>query len=242
MTGDTPSSTGRLFRSASHRRQALLAVGALVGGVLFLSVVLWRVSPFVFDPTWLRGQIRATGRIAPLVFVALQTVQVIFAPIPGQVLGTVGGYLFGSVAGTAYSMLGVTLGSSVVFLTGKRYGRPFVSRVVTDDALDRFDSFVDEYGTVGLFVVFLLPTFPDDAICLVAGLSEIRFRSFLALLVVGRTPAFFGTAFAGTALAEGRIVQFFLVVLGMAVVSALVYQFRTRLTRHLGTVTDRVGT
>jgi uncharacterized membrane protein YdjX (TVP38/TMEM64 family) len=49
--------------------------------------------------------------------------------------------------------------------------------------------------------VFLLPTFPDDAICFVAGLSEIRTRRFLVLLVVGRLPSFAAVALAGDQLA-----------------------------------------
>jgi uncharacterized membrane protein YdjX (TVP38/TMEM64 family) len=50
------------------------------------------------------------GILAPLAFVALQIVQVILAPIPGQTLAGGGGYLFGTLWGTVYSMIGVVLG------------------------------------------------------------------------------------------------------------------------------------
>jgi uncharacterized membrane protein YdjX (TVP38/TMEM64 family) len=133
-------------------------------------------------------------------------------------------------------MLGVVLGSLVVFGASRRYGRPFVARVVTEATLDRFDGFVEEYGRVGLFVVFLLPTFPDDAICLVAGLTDLRARTFLVLLVVGRTPSFLASAYAGAALADGRALLFSLVVAGVLVASALVYRYRAGVVAALGTL------
>ena len=241
MTDDDPPSTNSTFRSAAHRKRALTVLALLGGGFVAVTVSLWAFAPQVFDPVWLRNRIETTDAAAPVVFVLLQTVQVVFAPIPGQVLGTVGGYLFGSVLGTVYSMLGVTIGSTIVFVASRRYGRPFVARVLTDDALTRVDAFVDAYGAPGLFVAFLLPTFPDDAICLVAGLTTIRFRTFLVLLLVGRTPTFLAAAYAGTALANGRVDRFLLVLVGLLLVSTAVYYLRSRIADRLGPVTDRGG-
>ena len=241
MTDDDPPSTSSIFRSAVHRKRALTVLALLGGGFVAVTVSLWAFVPHVFDPVWLRTWIETTDAAAPVVFVLLQAGQVVFAPIPGQVLGTVGGYLFGSVLGTVYSMLGVTIGSVIVFVASRRYGRPFVARVLTDDALTRVDAFVDAYGAPGLFVAFLLPTFPDDAICLVAGLTPIRFRTFLVLLLVGRTPTFLAAAYAGTALANGRVDRVLLVLVGLLLVSAAVYYLRSRITDQLGPVTDRGG-
>ena len=241
MTSDDPPSTSTIFRSTAHRRRALVALGLLGGGFVAVTVSLWAFFPYVVDPVWLRTRIETTDAAAPVVFVLLQAIQVVFAPIPGQVLGTAGGYLFGSVLGTAYSMLGVTIGSTVVFVASRRYGRPFVARVLTDDALTGVDAFVDAYGAPGLFVAFLLPTFPDDAICLVAGLTPIRFRTFLVLLLVGRTPTFLAAAYAGTALANGRIDRVLLVLAGLLLVSAAVYYLRSRIADQLGPVIDRGG-
>ncbi|WP_313693365.1 TVP38/TMEM64 family protein [Halorarum halobium] len=236
MTPEPDGSPRRIFRSAAHRRLALAVAGAVLGVALAGTLLLWLLSPSVFEPAWLRERIAGTGEAAPLVFVLVQTAQVIFAPVPGQVLGAVGGYLFGSVRGTVYSMLGVTIGSLVVFAAGRRYGRPFVARVLTDETLARFDGFVADHGTLGLFVVFLLPTFPDDAICLLSGLTDVRLRTFLVLLVVGRTPAFFATAFAGTSLANGRGAVFALVLAALLAISAVIYLQQTAILDALAAV------
>ena len=241
MTDPEEPTDGRVFRSAAYRRHTLLLVGVITGGVVAATAALWTFASFLFEPTWLQTRIEAAGPTAPVVFVLLQTTQVVFAPIPGQVLGTVGGYLFGSALGAAYSILGVILGSTLVFVASRRYGRPFAVQVLTEETVGRADAFVDTYGVPGLFVAFLLPTFPDDALCLVAGLTTIRLRTFLTLLVVGRTPTFVAAAYAGTALADGRVEQFLLILAVLVLLSAVVYGLRSRITDRPGRLTDRGG-
>jgi len=121
---------GRLFASDAARRSALLRTGVLLGAVLLATAMLHLAAPQLTDPAWLRTRVAALGSLAPLAFVTLQTAQVVLAPIPGQLLGGVGGYLFGTLRGTAYSMAGVLLGSALVFAIARWYGRPYVERVV----------------------------------------------------------------------------------------------------------------
>lgn len=227
----------RLFRSADARREALrrglLALAVLVAAGAGLAYV----SPSVFDPAVMRARLASLGPLAPAAFVAIQALQVVVAPIPGQMLGGVGGYLFGTVPGTLLSLTGVVVGSSAVFAASRRYGRPYVERIVDPDALARWDGFVARAGVPGLFVLFVLPTFPDDLLCFVAGLSELRFRTFLVLVAVGRAPSFVAAAYAGSRTAAGALTQVGLVVVGLGAVSLLVYLFRDRL---LGDP-DRVG-
>lgn len=174
----------RVFASAEARRDAALRTAAVVclvgGGAVAVRLLL----PGVADPARVGAHLDGLGPLAPVAFVVLQTVQVVLAPIPGQTLAGVGGYLFGTLWGAVYSMVGVVLGSAVVFLATRRFGRPYVERVVDPSALTRWDEFVDRAGVPGLFVLFLLPTFPDDVLCFVAGLTDVRFRTFLALVVV----------------------------------------------------------
>lgn len=228
MAGDDGDAGGRVFRSARHRRLGLaVAAGfllALVGGALALRAV----APEVLRPAWLQTRLAAFGPWAPVVFVALQATQVVVAPVPGQLLASVGGYLFGPLRGAAYTLVGVVVGSLVVFGGARRYGRPFVARLVTADTLDRFDSFVDRYGAAGLFAVFLLPTFPDDALCVIAGLSPIRPRTFLVLLVVGRAPTFVAAAYAGAGVADGDYGLAVAVVAGLVALTLVVAVVRRR--------------
>jgi uncharacterized membrane protein YdjX (TVP38/TMEM64 family) len=233
---DAESTDSRYFASAAARRRAIRHTVALAAVVLALTAGLYRVLPQATDPVWLRATVADFGPLAPLAFVGLQTIQVIVAPLPGQMLAGVGGYLFGALPGTVYSMTGVLLGSTVVFLLARRYGRPYVERVLDAGTVARWDGVVDRAGVPGLFLFFLLPTFPDDLLCAVAGCTDIRLRTFLALVAVGRTPSFLAAAYAGGQLSAGDVGRTVAVLALLAVVTVAVYVGRHRLLATLESV------
>lgn len=224
----------RVFRSPAARRRTALLLALSVVLAAALSALVVGYAPFLLDPAWLRGRLAAAGPLAPVVFVLVQAVQVVVAPVPGQALSAVGGYLFGGLAGTVYSVTGVLLGSLVAFELARRYGRPFVERVVDPDALATFDGFVADHGRVGLFLAFLLPTFPDDLLCFLAGVSEVRRSELLVLVLVGRTPSFVLAAYAGQGAATGRYWLVVGLVAVLAVVTVVVGRYRTRLRGERG--------
>jgi uncharacterized membrane protein YdjX (TVP38/TMEM64 family) len=221
------------FADEAARRAVLRRGAALVGALVVVALAVRTHAPFLLDPAWLRATVRGFGPYAPAVFVGIQTAQVVLAPIPGQTLAVGGGYLFGTWAGLLYSMVGVTAGSSLVFALARRYGRPFVERAFEDDAVDRFDGFVDDHGIVGLFVVFLLPTFPDDAVCALAGLTTLRLRTLVGLVIVGRLPTFLLATLAGDSLAAARYEWVLLVGSAAVALTVAVYAARDRLAGAL---------
>jgi uncharacterized membrane protein YdjX (TVP38/TMEM64 family) len=205
---------------------------------LFFTFGLPRLFPALTDPVAVRTTIRSTGALAPVVFLAAQALQVLVAPIPGQVLGFVAGYLFGVVWGTALSVAGATIGGYVAFWLARRYGRPVVERLVEDEAIDLFDSFSSRHGDVVLFLIVLVPGLPDDAICFLAGVGDIDTRSVLLASVVGRLPGYFLVALAGARLAEARTAETTLLLVVLAAVSAVGYVLRGRVAGWLGGETE----
>jgi uncharacterized membrane protein YdjX (TVP38/TMEM64 family) len=213
----------KLFSSAENRWKTLILAVVVVAGFAALYVAVREYAPFVFNARELRVWIEGFGVLAPLVFIFLQAAQVVVAPIPGQVVALVAGYLFGPVAGTVYSLTGVLIGSTVAFSLAKRYGRSFVERVLDDAVIDRFDAFVDRVGVPGLFAFVIIPGLPDDAICFLSGLTKWRLRTFLAVIAVGRLPAYVITVYAGGEFAGGRFVQGILLVAVVIALSAIGY-------------------
>jgi uncharacterized membrane protein YdjX (TVP38/TMEM64 family) len=222
--------TGAVFASPEDRRAALLRLAALVLAVVAVTVAVARVAPFLLDPASARAWVAGFGPYAPLVFLAVQSAQVVVAPVPGQLLAVAGGYLFGPLAGTAYSVAGVLVGSAVAIGLTRRYGRPYAESVVDDGTLATFDAVVDETGEAGLFVAFLLPVFPDDALCFVAGLTEIPLRRLLVLVAVGRAPTFVAAAYLGDAVATADLALVGLLLAAGALFTAIGYRKREVLT------------
>lgn len=221
-----------LFSSRGARRRGIVLL--VVATVFFvgLYLALRRYAPFVFHAAELRLWLQQFGVLAPLVFTLIQIVQVIVAPVPGQVVALVAGYLFGPLAGTVYSLTGVLVGSAIAFSLAKRYGRSFVEEMLHEDVVARFDGFVDRVGIPGLIAFVVVPGLPDDAICFLAGLTTWRFRTFMAAIAVGRLPAYVLTVYAGGELASGRFLEG-MVLIGSVVVFSAVGYYKQEAIRDL---------
>jgi uncharacterized membrane protein YdjX (TVP38/TMEM64 family) len=209
-----------VFASSSSRRRFILASAGAVVVFAGLYLLVREYLPFLTNGDELRAFVAGYGVLAPLVFVGLQAVQVLLAPIPGQIMAFVSGYLFGGVLGTIYSLIGVTIGSSIAFWLSRRYGRPFVESVIQNDIMERFDAFVDTAGLPSLFALFLVPGLPDDILCFVSGLTDIKLWKLISVMFVGRAPAYVLVNVSGSSLADDNLsltVALLLVVIGLSV-------------------------
>lgn len=221
----------KLFASASDRRRGLLAAAAVLLAFVALYLFVREYASFITDAEALRLWLRQFGVLAPLVFIAIQALQVVVAPIPGQVVAVVAGYLFGSFWGTVYSLTGVLIGSAVAFSLAKRYGRSFVEDVIHEDVISRFDEFVDTVGVPGLFAFVIIPGLPDDAICFLSGLTKWRLPTFIVVISVGRLPAYVFAVHAGGELANGRFLTS-IALIALIVVASVVGYYKQEAVRN----------
>ena len=123
-------------------------------------------------------------------FIGLQVLQVVVAPIPGEVTGLIGGYLYGPVIGVIWSTIGLTIGSYIAFALARYFGRPFVDRFVDKSILKSFEYLLHHKGVFLVFLLFLIPGTPKDYLCYVLGLGHLTTAQFLVITGVGRL---FGT-------------------------------------------------
>lgn len=137
---------------------------------------------------WVKSILKAAGPLAPLVFILIQALQVVLAPIPGEATGFIGGYLFGAPLGLLYSTLGLTLGSVLAFLIARWLEERYVARWLPKEILEKFDFLMERQGAMISFILFLLPGFPKDYLCFILGLSRMPFKLFLLICTVGRIP------------------------------------------------------
>lgn len=217
-----------IFVSRRDRNATLLWVAVLLVGVVVLYLLVRQFAPFLVDPQELRAWIRQFGPLAPLAFIAVQILQTVIAPIPGQVTGVIGGLLFGAVAGTLLSLVGGTLGSALAFWLSRRYGRTYVENVVTPSALEQFDTLGEEYGLPGLFVGFVVPGLPDDVLCFVGGLTDIPLWKLVTVAFVGRIPSYALVSILGNELAAGHLATVLGLTALLLVVAILGYRFGQR--------------
>ena len=97
-----------------------------------------------------------------------------------------GALLFGALFAFLLTWAAVVLGSFVVFLLARRLGQAFVDRFVSQTLSDRYLEVIHRKRDVFLAMAFLFPFFPDDILCILAGLTEISLPRFLVLVILFR--------------------------------------------------------
>jgi len=144
----------------------------------------------------LRDYISGFGAWAVIIFILFQFLQVVVLPVPGSVSVGVGVALFGPLRCTLFSFIGILAGSIAGFAIGRWIGYKAVCWVVGKDDLDKWLKKVKGKDYLLLSIMFLLPLFPDDILCFVAGLSSMTWGYFLIMITVTRLISISATSFS----------------------------------------------
>jgi uncharacterized membrane protein YdjX (TVP38/TMEM64 family) len=216
-------------------------VGWIVGGTLSAALVYasWLVltdaPAYQFlvrlyrDRRFLEQALQEWGMLALVIFVGLQALQVIIAPIPGDLTGLLGGYLFGQWGGLFYSTIGLTLGSLAAFAVGRWLGRHYVQRLVSPDVWRKLGFIVEAEGVILCFMIFLVPGLPKDMTCYLFGLSPMPFWVFAVVSTLGRLPGTWVLSAQGAHTASGDYTQVILITALFLAVALPLYYHRHRL-------------
>lgn len=162
----------------------------------------------------LRAYIDRSAPYSHLTFFVVQLLSVVLAPIPSNLTAAAGGLLFGTWPAFFLTYGAVMAGSLLVFWLARTLGRDFVDRVVSRKLAEKYQKVIREKTTVFLALAFLLPYFPDDMLCILAGLTPITFGRF-ALLSLFTRPwgLLFASALGGASLS---IPLWAMVLIGLA--------------------------
>ena len=169
------------------------------------------------------------GMAAPLIFMLLQLLQVILAPIPGEATGFIGGYLFGAFYGCLYSTVAITLGSWANFAIGRLLGRYWVRRLIPTERMRRFDYLLRHQGALVVFALFVLPGFPKDFMCLFLGVSPMPVKLFLPIALLGRIPGTLMLSLNGALIFEKNYLLFVITMVANVVIFYFAYRYREAL-------------
>jgi uncharacterized membrane protein YdjX (TVP38/TMEM64 family) len=133
-----------------------------------------------------KGYINGFGKKAYIIFFILQFLGTILAPIPNNITAAAGAAVLGGWQTFFISTFATLLGSAAAFILAKKLGRPIVNKLVGHKISDKYENLISKKGTTLLILMFLLPFFPDDALCFLAGMSKISFRRFFIITVLTR--------------------------------------------------------
>ena len=127
-----------------RRTQILLALGGILI-VVAVAVALYRadLGRLFVDRAAFEQFVRDLGAWGPAIIILAQVLQVVMAPIPGQVVGLAAGYLYGLFWGTVLSMIGLVIGTALAVWLTRTLGRPLVERLASPKTLARLDDYAE---------------------------------------------------------------------------------------------------
>lgn len=183
-------------KQSAHRLLLCLLICLDVIAVLFYVVCATGIIYKITSIDALREYIGSFGGLAAVLYILFSFLQVVILPIPGSVTVAAGTALFGPLLCAVYSFVGIVLGSIVAFAVGRVVGYKAVCWIVGKEDLDKWLLKLKGKDYLILSIMFLLPLFPDDVLCFVAGLSSMTWAYFLVMITITRLISVFTTAYS----------------------------------------------
>lgn len=167
---------------------------SIIGLGLSIALTIYFINLGVFkDINALRGLVGNSVILGPIVFILLQILQVVIPIIPGGVSSAAGVLIFGPYLGFVYNYVGISIGSVIIFLLGRRYGKPFILSMISDKTYDKYIGWLDNQSRFEkLFALAIfLPVAPDDTLCLMAGLTNMSVKKFTLIILLAKPASIF---------------------------------------------------
>ena len=174
---------------------------SLLGLLGFFAVVLWiaELTDFIAilqSREEFEAFLQSAGAYMPFIYILVQIIQVLFLPIPGAISILAGLQIFGALLTGVYSYIGIVLGSLTAFGIGRRWGNKGAAWLIGEETLEAWKKKMQGKDNLLLTAMFLLPFFPDDILCFVAGVSTMSSRYFILMMLATRLFSVFTTCYS----------------------------------------------
>lgn len=165
----------------------VLKMVSILGLAVCAACAVWGIRSGIFSSQQMMENVISNfGLTAPLIFVLVQTVQVVIPILPGGVSCLAGVILFGAVKGFVCNYVGICIGSFAAFGIARLFGRPLLPKLFDQKLIDKYDEWTKRKNKFErLFAAaILLPVAPDDFLCYLAGTTAMSWQKFAAMIII----------------------------------------------------------
>lgn len=167
----------------------ILQIASLTGFLICVAVAVWGWQTGVLtSQDRLQALVDRCGPAGALLFTVFQAVQVVVPILPGGLGCLVGVILFGPVWGFAYNYAGICVGSLMAFAVARSCGKPLLSLLFSDKVIAKYSRWAEErdrFARLFALAIFL-PVAPDDFLCYLAGTTDMSWRRYTAIILLGK--------------------------------------------------------
>ncbi len=185
-----------------RRRAALLIVAGIVIVAALIGAYLAYERWFPWEQEEIEEWIDGFGVWGPVVYIVIFALSMLFAPLPTAPMPLIAAAVFGPALGFLYTISATAIGSTICFWVARRLGRPALRRLTSQLALNKIDELGERLGIRLLIVLRLFPVAGVDYVSYAAGLTQMRFASYIVISVLASAPILILAAVLGEAVLE----------------------------------------
>lgn len=187
----------------------------LIGIISLLTVVIFSIVIFIFlgkplielvsKPQVFRNWVEDFGFLGQIIFILMIVLQVVIAIIPGEPFEIAAGYAFGSIEGTLLCLIGVVIGSIIIFLLVRKFGIMLVEIFFSKEKINSL-KFLKNNPKMNMlfFILMLIPGTPKDLFSYFAGLTDIKLSTWITITAIARIPSIITSSVGGSMLGEQK--------------------------------------
>ena len=215
----------------SERHKKVLGISSIIIAVFFsIAIFIFVGKPlvsFVSNPESFRQWVDNFGIWGRIIFVGMIILQVVVAIIPGEPFEIAAGYAFGAIEGTLLCLIGMIIGSIVIFLLVRKFGVMLVEVFFSRKKIESLKFLSDNRKLSSLFfIIMLIPGTPKDLLSYFAGLTKMKLTTWILIVSISRIPSIITSAIGGNALGEKKYIFAiiaFVVTIAISAVGLLIY-------------------
>jgi len=160
---------------------------AAIGFAIYIGLLKSGALDLLKDADNISDLMKKTGIWGPLIYILIQFLQVTFIPIPSAITTAAGMAAFQNLwLVFVCSLVGMMLGSMLAFVLGRVFGVKLLVWMVGPKSYNKYQKMLKGRDKMMLFMMFLLPVFPDDLLCIFAGVTTMSYTTFFIMQIVTR--------------------------------------------------------
>lgn len=176
--------------------------------VIAVSLVILVVGYILFYTTGLNEKftdfeaikriIQESGFWGFAVYIGLTIFQVVVLPIPAALTIVLGVAIYGPTVCFILSTIGTIIGSIIAFMLGKVFGRRLCNWMFGEENTNKYAKILGEKGRFLFIIMLIFPAFPDDMLCMIAGITSMSYGYFIVVCTLTRPIMIGVTAYLGS--------------------------------------------
>ncbi len=187
-------------KTIQRSRASLILCLATIVFLLLTALLIYLLWDYIREPERLRDVIGDHYVIGGIILVLISALQVIVALVPGEFVEIAAGYAFGNLWGALLCLLGIILGSCIVILLVRRFGRRFVYVFYSKEKIESIPIFNrPRRRNLITFVIFAIPGTPKDLFTYAIGLTDMSIPLYILLTTAARFPSIISSTLTGDA-------------------------------------------